>query len=174
MTSARGFRCRRDVSHGDSGAILVLALVFLLIGGLVLVPLVSLARTNLVTTSDLQSQRSNEYSADGAMEGAIETLRHEAPGSLTNPTCPNFPSGAGTSVAVDGDPIVVECTMAIPQVPQPYYGRIVEFDACGIADATSFSSCQAAVLIRADVIFNDVSSAAGCSSGANPGCYGSS
>lgn len=162
------------VASDDAGAILVLALVFLVIGALVLVPLVSLAGTNLETTSGLQNQRNLEYAADSAMDGAIQALRHEAPQPLTNPFCPRFPPAPGFSINVNGESLVVECTMTIPEVPQPYYGRIVEFDACGSAEATSFSACQAAALVRANVIFNDVSLAAGCTSGATPGCYGSS
>jgi hypothetical protein len=155
--------CRRRATN-DEGAVLILALVFLIAVALVLLALVSLASTNLVATSKLDAQRNLEYAADAVVDGAIQTVRSEAPSSLTNPTCPNFPSS--TALQPNGENVIVECTMGIPA---GFYGRIVEFDACA-APALSFASCQGGAIVRAEVIFNDVSKT--CSSGATPGCYG--
>jgi hypothetical protein len=155
---------RRPRSSNDEGAVLILALVFLVAVALVLLALVSLAGTNLVATSKLQAQRNLEYAADSLVDGAIQTVRSEAPNPLPNPACPNFPSNA--SLQPNGENLIVECTMGIPA---GFYGRIVEFDACA-APAASFATCQSGAIVRAEVVFNDVSKS--CSSGATPGCYG--
>jgi hypothetical protein len=165
--------CPRRAS--EEGAVLILALVFLVAIGLVLMTLVSLAGTNLAVTSNLQAQRNLEYYADALVDGAIQAVRHEAPSSITNPTCPNFASWPSPP-APAGNNLVVDCAMGIPTTGTPpvpsFYGRIVEFDACPVASPPlSFSSCQSAAIVRANVVFNDVSNAPGCS-GTIPSCYG--
>lgn len=164
MTPFRGRRESRD----ESGVALIIALVFVVGIGVVLTALVSLTGTNLTTTVDLQQQRNIEFAADAGIEGAIQALRHQAPSSLTSPTCPSYPSSPSTSLTINGVTMDVACSMSIPA---GFYGRLVEFDACQIPAAT-FAACQAAAAVRVEVQFDDV--APGCSSGANPGCYGSS
>lgn len=145
---------------------MVLALVFLVAIGLVLSVLVSLTGTNLLDTTNLQNQRNLEFAADTAVDGAIVTLRHQAPSPPSNPNCPNFQPTPPT----DNTSVVVECTMGIPA---GFYGRLVEFDACP-AGAVSFAACQSDAVVKASVIFNDVSNAPGCTSGSMAGCYGNS
>ncbi|HAM01853.1 MAG TPA: hypothetical protein DCQ30_06445 [Acidimicrobiaceae bacterium] len=150
----------------DAGAALVLALVFLVAIGLVLSALVSLAGANLLNTSNLQGERNVEYAGDAAVDGAIQSVRHTAPG----PSCPTFPSGPGQSLTVNGVTVVVQCTM---YQPPNSWGRIVEFDACETVGAP-FATCQADAIVKADVTFDDLPS--GCTSPTSPpGCsYGSS
>jgi hypothetical protein len=163
---------RRDAT--EEGAVLILALVFLVAIAVILTFLVTLTGTNLLVTSKLQAQRNVEYAADALVDGAIQAVRHQAPNSVTNPTCPSYPSGSPTTVIITGQALVVECSMVIPTNGSGqviFYGRIVEFDACvGAAPAVSFSSCQNAAIVRASVVFNDVSNAPGCK-GSDPACY---
>ena len=163
---------RRDST--EEGAVLILALVFLVAISVVLIFLVTLAGTNLAVTSKLQTQRTMEYSADALVDGAIQAVRHQAPNSVTNPTCPSYPSGSPTPAIIPGQALVAECSMVIPTNGSGqviFYGRIVEFDACvGAAPAMTFLNCQNAAVVRASVVFNDVSSAPGCT-GTNPACY---
>jgi hypothetical protein len=143
---------------------MVLALMFMITVGLTLGGLMTLVGTNLTDTSGLQKQRNLEYGADAAVEGAIQAIRYQAPGS----SCPTFPKSPATSIAVDGHGYVVECSMG---VPPGFYGRVVEFDACLVANSSTFSSCQTNAIVQADVVYNDVKP--GCASGAINGCYGS-
>lgn len=138
-------------ARSEGGAVLVIALVFLVAIGLVLTALVSLTGTNLTTTSNLQSQRSREYAADAAVDGAIQASR--TPSGSTG-TCPKplaAPVVVGT-VLMD-----VQCTSTVPPGAK---GRIVEFDACSSGFST-FASCQAAAVVRAEVTYDDSTSTGG-------------
>jgi hypothetical protein len=139
----------------EEGATLVLALVFAIAVGLIVAALASLAGTNLLTTTNLQSQRNLEFAADGAVDASIQNLRFQTPSSTTNPSCPTYPSTG--SFIVNGATIVVECVMAIPQ---GFRGRLVEFDACQTPGA-ALATCQAAAILRAEVMYNDVDPSSG-------------
>jgi hypothetical protein len=156
-------RARSRSINDESGAALVLALVFITAVALLLGALVSLSGTNLLATSQLQSLRSSAYNADAIVDGAIQALRGQAPSSMTSPTCPNFP----TSGSING--VVVYCRMGIPA---GYYGRIVQFWACPTANGGTCPTDQANAILKSEVVYNDVKS--GCTTGAIPGCYGSS
>ena len=163
MSLARPGSPRRSPKP-DTGAVMILALMFLITVGLSLGGLMTLVGTNLVDTAGLQHQRNVEYGAEAAVEGAIQAVRYQSP----NGSCPTFPKSPATSVTVNNQQYVVECTMGIPP---GYYGRIVEFDACGVATSSTFATCQSNAVVQAYVVFDDVK--AGCSSGAVNGCYGS-
>ena len=148
-------------AKGEEGAVLVLVLFFVLGIGLSLTALISLAGTNLAATPQLTSERNIEYSADTAMDGAIQTVRSVAANPAANPTCPNFPSGgSGLVVNPNTESIIVTCSMGTFAS-----GRVVEFAACPAADST-FSSCLANALLVADVEYGDT----GCSTGSYGDC----
>ena len=149
--------------RSDTGAALILAVVFVLGVGTVLVPLGSLAGSNMISTSNLQSERSLELSSDAVMDGAIETVRHEAPTT----SCPTFPGGSSTGLTVNGLSIEVQCIEAPASILDPF-GRHVEFDACVAQTGETFSTCQSTAVIRSQVSFDDL--AAGCSSFTPPSC----
>jgi hypothetical protein len=154
---------RERTEDADRGAIMVLALVFLLSVGMTIGAVLTLVGANLTVTKGLQQARSLQYAADAAIEGAIQAIRYAPPTSP--PTCANFPT-SGT-ITVNSKQLVVACSMG---VPPGFYGRIVEFDACLSSNAGSFSTCQANALIQADIVYNDVKP--GCAFGSTPGCYG--
>ena len=65
-------------SHADdSGAALILALVFLIVAALTLTALVTFAGTGLLDTAGFISQRGLQYGAEGAVEIAIQNVREE-------------------------------------------------------------------------------------------------
>lgn len=153
----------QPVRRSDSGAALILALAFLLGIGAVLVPLVSLAGSNMINTSNLQTQRGIEFSADAIMDGAIQTVRHEPPTT----SCPTFPGGSTPSLTVDGTSMEVQCSEAPVSDLDPF-GRNVEFDACVAQPAEIWATCQANAVIRAQVSFDDL--APGCTDFSTPAC----
>ena len=62
----------------DTGAALILALVFLIVAALTLTALVTFAGTGLLDTAGFTSQRSLQYGANGAVEIAIQNVRYQA------------------------------------------------------------------------------------------------
>lgn len=76
----------------ESGAALIVALLFITIGSLVAVSLTNLTGTNLLNTSSLQAQRNYEYAADAATEGAIQSVRYHG-------SCENFSLKLATTLA---------------------------------------------------------------------------
>jgi hypothetical protein len=71
--------------HGrdETGAVLVLALIFLLVAGVIIGSLVSWSSNDLLNTGNLQGGRSLVYSAGGATDVAIQSARYTPPDSLT-------------------------------------------------------------------------------------------
>jgi hypothetical protein len=85
---------------------LVLALIFVVIVGVVVTVLTSLAGTNLLDTSALQGQRAVEYAGDSAIDTAIQGIRYTSSGrssaTCAQTTTGNFPA-SGTPIALTED-----------------------------------------------------------------------
>lgn len=75
----------RWAARDDAGAVLILALVFLVVAALALVGLVMFSGGALVNTSNLKKQRGLEYAADSATEIAIQKVRYSTD-AFDNPT----------------------------------------------------------------------------------------
>ena len=175
--------------RGDDGAILVLAVLFILVVGLIGGAVVAYAGTSLASTSQLQGGRAQSYAAESVVQVAIENVRGldtytNAPGyngSSGNPSgnpCPsttltvqeNAVNGAGTNV-----PIQVLC--AVGKAPLPFQ-RSITFVACPAS--ASASSCLTvpslftpvpgtAALVVASTLFSDLK--AGCSGNTPASCF---
>lgn len=74
MTALRA-RLAARFGKDESGAVLVLALAFVVFVGVIGVATLEHASTNLRATSRLRPVRALQFSADGAMEGAINKMR---------------------------------------------------------------------------------------------------
>lgn len=127
----------------EAGAVLVMALIFLVAIGLVMAALVTLAGTNLLATTNLQNQRDQEAAADAAVDGAIQELRTPS-ASVACPTPLTHPVIVGT-VTMD-----VQC---LSQTPPGWTGRVVEFDAC--AASLTWTACRTSAVLRAEVTYDD-------------------
>lgn len=68
---------------GEVGAVLILAMVFLLVASGIVVSLLDWSSNDILNTSNLQSSRSLVYSAGGAADVAIQSARYSSPDSLT-------------------------------------------------------------------------------------------
>jgi Tfp pilus assembly protein PilX len=80
----------------QTGVVLVLTLIFVIIIAFVLLALVSLSGNDLENTSNLQSQRASEYAADSAVDAAVQAVRYSyyafnstQSGAAGNPCVPN-------------------------------------------------------------------------------------
>jgi len=79
----RGSQSGPRDGRNETGAVLVLALVFLLVAGVIIGSLVTWSSNDLLNTSNLQGGRSLTYSAGGATDVAIQSARYTSPDSLT-------------------------------------------------------------------------------------------
>ncbi|MDX6255187.1 MAG: hypothetical protein QOJ11_1521 [Frankiales bacterium] len=86
--------CRQ--SRDDDGTVLILALAFLGLFGLVVGTILGLATTNLRTTTVVRDRAAATYSADGAVDGAINAARSQPAVGVAgyNSTCFSLPAGA--------------------------------------------------------------------------------
>ena len=147
----------RTSTRDDSGAVLVLALIFMIVIALVLVAVVSFAGDGLASTTNLVEQQSLEYRSSGAMQIAIQTVRYT---DTTFPTYPSaiptscFSSNAGVPVGQNSPPVYVDCqTVMHAQLPaNTEISREVYFYAC----STSSTNCSSTnYTIEATVDFVD-------------------
>jgi hypothetical protein len=151
-------------THKDEdGAILLLALIFVLILSLSIYGLVTFGGIGIKNTVNLKGQQSLEYAADGATEASIQAVRYSnyawnyPLGNLQLVDC--LPDGAifaapstTPSLTINNTPITVDC---IPGPPSPasHVTRVVTFYACPQA----VSPCSAAnSVVFATVDFEDV------------------
>jgi hypothetical protein len=146
------FKDKRD----DSGAVLILALVFVIVTGVVGVALASLTSTNLIATSSLQAKRGVEFEADGAVDAAIQMVRYNGL-SFSSGGWSKCAPGTG-ALSIDNATVYVECIASPPSsgIVAPPGGRAVEFVACNEAIAPCQGS-GASIDLTAQVVFNDIS-----------------
>ena len=143
----------------ESGVTLVIALVFVILGALVVGGLTGLAGTNLKDTANLQGERSLEYAADGALDGAIQALRYQPLGASgqaynTSPVCPTFPSGS-SSLAANGVTILVTCQGTVP--PGPFQRQVI-FTACLASIGQAACAGGSGTVASAQVLYYDLAS----------------
>ena len=98
----------RGHSRGDEGTVLILALAFLGLFGLVVGTILGLATTNLKSTTVVRNLAATTYTADGAVDGAINAARSQPTVGQAgyNSTCFSLAAGAVNSAAQ----VDVRCT----------------------------------------------------------------
>ena len=103
---------RRRVPQGDdSGAALILALLLLTVFAVIIASLLTFADTSVRSTVQLRAQATNAYSADGAVQAAINNIRKGTYNNSTGQSC--FSSGSNTLVLPNFygvDSAAVQCT----------------------------------------------------------------
>jgi Tfp pilus assembly protein PilV len=155
---------RRPGNHqwGEEGATLLLALIFVLLVSVIMLAIVNLSGTNILNTTNLQNERTLEYSAEGGVQASIQAVRYLTP-TATTTYCSHTPAYQPPA-PING--AVVYC-----QVGTPVYARSLTFEAC--LPTTTVTACvnnlNSADILRASVFFNDIS--AGCSGPIGTGCY---
>lgn len=158
---------RRSSSENESGAALLLALIFVIVMSVTLLAIVNFAGDALINTANLKGQRSLEYAADAATDAAIQAVRYSyyAFDGTTNPSGDCVPDGTvlilpdtATMPAVNGETMTVNCSGVInhdPVTHQPAQNtRTVTFTTCEQATCTPRSA-----IVVATVIFQDYSAA---------------
>jgi hypothetical protein len=152
-TQGREKACAHGV-RDEAGAVLILALVFLVAVSLVVTALVTWAGNDLKNVAHFKAGRTYEYSADGATEVAIQSARYSYTAPTADPTNPPACPDTGPTVTIDGVAIDVWCSTV--WVPSSFKTRTVTFSAC-LASVTA-SACAASPYLQAVVTFDDYSS----------------
>lgn len=169
-TMPNGFRsCRAgaDSSHceangarlsGDQGASLVLALVFLLVGVLLVSSLSVAMKNDLGNTSTFKNTRSLQYAASSATNLAIQNIRYTpllSPSQTLNASPPGVCWGSGspsTVTSIDGIAgMAAWCSTAWN--PTSANTRVVTISTC--LSTVSATACAANPLLQAVVTFDD-------------------
>lgn len=175
-------RRARGRAGGEGGAVLVLAILFLLIVGVTGGALASLASTNLADTSALGADRTTSYAAEAAVEAGIQNVRSlvtsaTAPGYSAGATpnpCPTLPVAVPQGGTAPDQQVQVACAVGTAPLP---FERVIVFVACPAA--ASASSCLTgagfvpipgpAAIVVATTLFHDL--AAGCSLPTPSSCF---
>ena len=140
----------RRMVRDEQGATLVLALVFMIIIALVLVPLVTFSGNGLQNTSNLLQEQSLEYRSNGAVEVAVQTVRYTDV-TYSGGSC--FASGSPTvqigQAGPSNPPVYVNCsTVPLSQLPSDTgVTREINVYACG---STSCSASNYTVWATVD------------------------
>lgn len=147
------------IRNDESGQILVMALGFLAFIGVIAVFLLDYAATNLRATATFRTVRAVEYAGDGAVDGAINKLRHDP---LTS-TC-----AAGKTfylTTLNMEKVAVECVSQVVsssprEVRATFTARCwVDPAATTTTTTTATAPCPAnRELLVARVLFKDVGS----------------
>jgi hypothetical protein len=137
--------------RSESGATLVLALVFMVACALLVIPLAGLSATNLRDTSTLAPQRHIQFAGDGAMDLAIESVRYSATQGYPGGGCASIPlSSTNPPQLINGQTVRIDCIAQIPTNTSD--SRLVQFYVCPTGTATD---CPGQFLVSAQVSFRD-------------------
>jgi hypothetical protein len=162
-------RATRTRSNDESGAILVLALVFLVAVSLIVTGLLTWVGTSLNATGSFASERNVEYTATSAVNLAIQTTRYTfdagSPQQFLNNETPELCASYPTQTpSVD-----VYCSMTW----QPYSAntRVFTYSACNVSTGTNAATdCAASPLLQAIVAFDDYPAGVASPSPTPSGC----
>jgi len=100
--------------RSERGQALILALAFLMLFGLVIGVLLSLAGASVLSSSQLRVQRSTVYAADGATDAAIHvSLKNIGLGAYGDPRCvTSNPTTVGSTVMLTTTATTSDATVA--------------------------------------------------------------
>ena len=140
----------------ESGAVLVLALVFLIAVSLIVTGLLTFVGTSLRDTSAFSYERYVESAATNAVNLAVQDTRYSFDTyGVLDAAAPKscLPSGYTYPVSNEQSTISVYCTM----VWQPFsaYTRTFTYSACVTAGSVTPTTCAATPLLQAVVAFGD-------------------
>lgn len=168
----------RPTAADDRGAVLVLAVLFVAIVGLVGGALVGLAGGSLTETQALAGDRTQSFAAQSAIQVAIDNLRPRTAqaASVTPGYVPGSPSDCPTvTVPITGSssPITVMCGFGTATLP---WERVIVFAACPsttncLSGQTSFAPVPGSAAIgAASTLFDDLKNGCSVSTG-NDTCF---
>ena len=145
-----------DATNDEAGAVLILALIFLVAVSLMVIGLLSWVGTSLTVTSTFASEQTAESATTSAMNLAIQNTRYTFANQLLNasPPQPCWYGSGGTPQQPppsNGQQINVWCSMAW----QPFTAntRTITYSAC--PSTLTNTACAATPTLQAIVTFDD-------------------
>jgi len=93
---------------GDEGSVLIMALAFLSLFGLALAAVLTFAETGFRTAASVHTTAEQQYSADAAVEGAINKIRKDVGTGKEGPAATCFELAA-PAAQVNARPVTVQC-----------------------------------------------------------------
>jgi hypothetical protein len=148
---------RTQLARDESGAILVLALVFMVVTALLITALSAWEGNDINNIGTLKSARTTLYAADGAIQVATANTRYIYPATTTPGFCPNTASEPSTdSFTIDGQAIDVWCAQTINPTNCPITDctRTEVLSAYPASLCTS-TTCSGNPYVQSEVIFDD-------------------
>jgi hypothetical protein len=153
----KGFQ-RSEGGRGESGAVLILALAYILSVSFIVVALSTWATNDLNNTTQFASARSMNYAASNAVQLAIQSIRYNilvGPGQTLGASPPSYcwgtSSTAPSHLLTNGVDINVFCSTA--ENLASAQTRTVTISAC--RTTVSAGACATNPLLQAVVVFND-------------------
>jgi hypothetical protein len=152
----------RQNAHGEAGAILILALVYIFTVGLIVAALASWATDDLNNTAHFTTGRSLQYALSSVVETGIQSMRYNPlPATAPTPDVATVPGYCWTPEAgylydglnpvIDGENVAVWCS-TVENLSQATT-RVVTFSAC-MSTVTS-TNCVANPLLQVVVSYDD-------------------
>lgn len=152
-----GEKIQKNGARDEAGAVLILALIFLVTVGGVIGVLADWATNDLNNTTAFVSTRSLQYEASNATELAIQSIRYTPLLATTQNASPPAPCWSGTSSDVSTPEGTTNDTMAAwcstVWTPSSASTRVVTISTC--VSSESAATCAANPYLRAVVVFDD-------------------
>jgi hypothetical protein len=152
-------RAYRGVERANAGAILVLALVFLLVGMIVVGALTSALTNDLANSNTFKLVRSTQYAARSATDFAIQSIRYTpllSTSQTLNASPPSYcwgSSSPSTFQTIDGvSGVTVWCST--DWNPTSAQTRVVTFSTC-LSASTGPAQCAQNPYLQVVVTFDD-------------------
>jgi len=140
-----------DGGRDEAGAVLILALVFLIAVGAIVGSLATWATNDLNNTAKFTSARTLQYAVSGATEVAVQSIRYTPLLATTGQGTPGSCWAGGPSLQIDSQNVDVWCSTV--WTPTSSSTRVVTFDAC--FHGGTASACVTSPLLKAVVTYDD-------------------
>jgi hypothetical protein len=140
-----------ESTRDEEGAVLLLALLFVLVISLTLIALANLAGNDLLNTSHLKSLRSLEYAADGGVESAVQGVRYNPTIGMSGLCTPGVAPGRSITMGPVGNAATIQvfCSGALNAK-----GRVINFAACPLG-SSDYGTCASKAVLLSQVTFDD-------------------
>jgi hypothetical protein len=164
------------VDGDEDGAVLILALVFVIIVTLSIFGLITFGGTGILNATNLKGERSLEFAADGATTAAVQAVRYSynSFNVTTEQDClpdgPELSLPDSATMTINQIAMTVDCTQVPSTVTLPAgVTRAVIFDACQNAPCSANNSALVATVYFYDTSASGVDD---CSSPTNSSTCG--
>ena len=166
-------RSERSATPADdeSGAILVLALVFLVAVSLIVTGLLTFVGTSLSATGTFQNERNVEYALTDAVNLAIQNTRYQFDAGSPTPFLNNPSPELCATYSVPNETVSVDAYCSMVWQPFSANTRVFTYVACPApaqSVATSAEDCAAQPLLQDIVAFYDYPTGGAASPSPNP------